>query len=207
MIRLQSDADDLPLVYVVRHGETAWSAAGQHTGWTDIPLTAAGEAQARGLQTRLAGLSFSQVWSSPLQRASRTCELAGFGTPTLVDPDLREWNYGSYEGRTTQQIRQEWPSWEIFRDGCPGGESLDALASRADRVIVRLRRTAGNVLVFSSAHILRVLAARWLGIEPAYARYFFLGTAAISVLGYNHDANEPVLRLWNDCGDDNAQST
>jgi probable phosphoglycerate mutase len=188
----------LPSVYLVRHGETAWSLSGQHTGLTDLPLTERGEANARALRDRLHGLAFALVLTSPLQRATRTCLLAGFGDAALVDRDLVEWNYGIYEGRRTAEILQERPGWELFRDGCPGGESADDAGSRADRVIARIRDATGNVLLFSSGHILRVLGARWLGLPPGDGRYFMLGTASVSVLGYEHDKNDPVIKLWND---------
>jgi probable phosphoglycerate mutase len=188
----------LPLVCTVRHGETAWSRSGQHTGLTDLPLTEAGERNARGLAGRLAGHSFAQVLTSPLQRAARTCELAGFGAVARRDPDLVEWNYGDYEGLRTAEIHASRPGWNLFRDGCPGGESPAEVGARADRVIARLRAEGGNVLLFSSGHFLRTLAARWLGLPPAAGQYFILGTAAVSVLGYEHDASEPAIRLWNE---------
>jgi probable phosphoglycerate mutase len=186
----------LPRDYLARHGETAWTVSGQHTGLTDIPLTERGERNARRLGGRLRGLTFSHVLTSPLQRARRTCELAGFAA--VVDPDLVEWNYGDYEGLTTAAIRAKRPNWDIFRDGCPGGEPVAAVAARADRVVARLRALHGDVLLFSSSHFLRVLAARWCGLEAAAGRHFVLGTAALSVLGYEHDLSEPVVRLWND---------
>src|SRR5207249_4619238 len=157
-----------------RHGETAWSLSGQHTGLTDLPLTERGERNARALGERLRGLMFAKVFTSPLQRATRTCELAGFGPVAEVDRDLIEWNYGQYEGRRTAEILAERPDWQLFRDGCPGGETPAQVRSRADRVISRLRALAspagsmpGDVLLFSSGHFLRALAARWLGLEPA----------------------------------------
>ena len=153
----------LPIVYLARHGETAWSLTGQHTGLTDLPLTQHGEAVARNLGNRLKHLSFEAVFVSTLLRARRTCELAGFGDVAVIDPDLVEWNYGDYEGRTTKEIRAERPGWQLFRDGCPGGETVEQVAARADRVVERLRRVPGNVLVFSSGHFIRVLAERWIG--------------------------------------------
>jgi probable phosphoglycerate mutase len=188
----------LPAVYLARHGETAWTVTGQHTGLTDIPLTERGERNARRLGERLQGLSFAHVLTSPLQRARRTCELAGFGDKAQVDPDLVEWNYGNYEGRKTADIRKERPGWDLFRDGCPGGESVAAISARADRVVAKLRALQGDVLLFSSGHFLRVLAARWGGLNASWGRLFYLGTATLSILGYEHNANEPVLRLWND---------
>jgi broad specificity phosphatase PhoE len=191
-------AEALPVVYLARHGETAWSRSGQHTSRTDLPLTETGEADARALGARLNGLSFAKVFSSPLQRAVRTCELAGFGDWAELDPDLVEWDYGQYEGRRTVEILQERPGWYLFRDGCPAGEAPDQVGARADRVVDRIRAVHGNVLVFSSAHILRVLAARWLGLEVEGGRYFWLGTTSLSVLGYEHNLGEPIIRLWND---------
>jgi broad specificity phosphatase PhoE len=188
----------LPTVYLARHGETAWSVSGQHTGRTDILLTARGERNAEGLGQRLSGITFAKVLTSPLSRARRTCELAGFGAGAEADPDLQEWDYGRYEGRRTVDIRKERPGWYLFSDGCPGGESVEAIGARADRVVARLRSVEGNVLVFSHGHILRVLAARWLGLPAGEARLFLLSTAALSILGYEHALNEPAIRLWND---------
>src|SRR6185369_3633507 len=191
-------SDALPLTYLARHGETAWTISRQHTGRTDLPLTAQGEAEARGLATRLDGLKFAAVLTSPLQRARRTCELAGFGSDAIVEPDMMEWNYGAYEGRTSAEIHAERPDWDLFRDGCPGGESPDQIGARADRVIRRVREIAGNTLLFSSGHVLRVFAARWLGLDPGAGRYFLLGTASLSVVGYEHNRSEPVIRLWDE---------
>ena len=191
-------SDALPMLYLARHGETAWSATGQHTGLTDLPLTERGERQAQQLGPRLDELSVAKVFTSPLQRAARTCELAGFGRVAEVDPDLVEWNYGAYEGLRTEDIRRERPDWRIFRDGCPGGETLAEVGARADRVIARVRAIDANVLLFSSGHILRILTARWLGLEPAAGRFFLLSTASLSALGYEHDRSEPVIRLWDE---------
>jgi len=191
-------SDALPLTYLARHGETAWTISRQHTGATDLPLTAQGEGEALRLGERLQGLTFAAVLTSPLQRAIRTCELAGFGPMAKVEPDLIEWNYGAYEGRTSADIHRERPDWQLFRDGCPGGESPDEIGARADRVIRRVRSIEGNTLLFSSGHILRVFAARWLGLDPGAGRYFLLGTASLSVLGYEHDRSEPAIRLWNE---------
>jgi probable phosphoglycerate mutase len=188
----------LPVAYLARHGETAWAADGRHTGRTDIPLTERGEADGRRLGARLAGLSFVRVWTSPAQRARRTCELAGFGAVAELDEDLWEWDYGEYEGRRSADIRAERPGWLLFRDGCPGGESPADVAVRADRVIARLRAVRGDVLVFSSGHLLRVLAARWLNLAAVDGRLFVLGTGALCALGYDHDRSEPAIRLWND---------
>jgi broad specificity phosphatase PhoE len=188
----------LPVIYLARHGETAWSLAGKHTGLTDIPLTERGERNARQLSKRLEGVSFAKVFTSPLQRAMRTCELAGFGSVAEVLPELVEWNYGEYEGRRTDEIRAERPAWNLFHDGCPGGETPAQVGERADRAIKKIRAIQGNVLVFSSAHFLRVLAARWLDLPAEAGKYFLLSTASVSVLGYEHELSEPVIRLWND---------
>jgi broad specificity phosphatase PhoE len=188
----------LQVIYLARHGETAWSLSGQHTGLTDLPLTQRGECNARRLGKRLQGVEFARVFTSPLQRALRTCELAGFGPRAEVDRDLVEWHYGDYEGLRTADIRAMRPDWELFRDGFPGGESLDEVGARADRVVHRVRSIDGAVLIFSSAHFLRVLAARWLGLKPEIARYFLLGTASLSTLTYEHNPSEPVIGMWND---------
>ena len=186
-----------PQIHLVRHGETAWSLSGQHTGRTDMPLTAAGEAAARGVADRLKGLSFSAVWSSPSQRAYNTSLLAGFGAQSIKMDDLQEWDYGAYDGRTTREILAERPGWNVFRDGCPQGETAADVGARADRIIDRLREANADMLIFSSAHFLRVLTARWLGLPPEDGALFVLDTASISVLGYEHDLGEPVVRKWN----------
>ncbi|MEJ0089296.1 MAG: histidine phosphatase family protein [Limisphaerales bacterium] len=191
-------SEKLPVIYLARHGETAWSLSGQHTGLTDLPLTERGERNARSLGPRLEGLNFAKVFTSPLQRAAKTCELAGFGKVAEVDRDLVEWDYGKYEGRKTAEIHAERPGWELFRDGCPDGESLAEIGARADRVVKRLRAVNGDVLLFSSGHLLRVLAARWLGLEVAAGRLFLLSTTSVSELSYEHDLTEPGIRLWND---------
>jgi len=188
----------LPVIYLARHGETEWTVSGRHTGRTDLPLTAQGEVEARQLGEELQGLTFASVLTSPLRRAVQTCAAAGFGPAAEVEPDLVEWDYGEYEGRTSADIRTERPSWQLFRDGCPGGESPDAVAARADRVIRRMRSAGENALLFSSGHLLRVFAARWLGLEPAAGRFFLLGTASISAVGYEHDLSEPAIRLWDE---------
>jgi broad specificity phosphatase PhoE len=188
----------LPAVYLARHGETAWSLSGQHTGRTDLPLTERGERNARNLGARLKGLTFAKVFTSPLQRAARTCELAGFAAQAEVDPCLLEWDYGEYEGRRTAEIHRDRPDWQLFRDGCPGGESPDQVGVRANRVVRRLHEIEGDVLLFSSGHFLRVLAARWLGLEVQAGRYFLLTTASLSALGYEHNRSQPVIRLWDD---------
>jgi broad specificity phosphatase PhoE len=189
---------ELPAIYLARHGETAWSLTGQRTGLTDLPLTERGEQNARALGARLNGMHFAKVFTSPLQRARRTCELAGFGAAAELDHDLLEWNYGQYEGRRTDEIHTERPDWQLFRDGCPGGESPADVGVRADRIVSRLRTAQGDVLIFSSGHFLRVLAARWLELEPAGGRFFVLSTASLSALGYEHKLTQPVIRLWDD---------
>jgi broad specificity phosphatase PhoE len=191
-------SQSLPQIYLARHGETAWTITGQHTGLTDLPLTERGERNARRLGERLRGLSFARVFCSPLVRARRTCDLAGFGRVAEIDQDLVEWNYGDFEGVTTADIRKQRPDWQLFRDGCPGGETVAQIGARADRVIGRLRSLNADAMVFSSGHFFRVFAARWLGLEPADGRYLVLDTAALSVLGYEHNASEPVIRLWNE---------
>jgi broad specificity phosphatase PhoE len=189
----------LPIVYLARHGETAWTLSGQYTGLTDLPLTERGERNAHRLQERLRGLTFANVFTSPLKRAARTCELAGFGAVAEVDCDLVEWDYGQYEGRRTAEIRVERPDWELFRDGCPGGESPSQAAARADRVVNRLRAVPGDALLFSSGHFIRVLATRWIGLEVTVnARRFMLSTASLSAVGYENELSRPVIRLWND---------
>ena len=195
----------LPRIYLARHGETAWTLTGQHTGRTDIPLTARGEADAGRLGERLQPIPFALVLTSPLQRAKRTCELAGFGDRAEVVPDLREWDYGEYEGLKTVEIRQRRPDWNLFRDGCPGGETADQVGARADHVIAKLRRDtrgagrAGDAVVFAHGHFLRVLTARWLGLPAAAGRLFLCDPTSLGILGYDHGRlDEPALRLWND---------
>jgi probable phosphoglycerate mutase len=188
----------LPVICLARHGETAWSLAGKHTGLTDLPLTERGERNARRLGERLARFTFAKVFTSPLQRAARTCDLAGFGAVAEVDRDLVEWNYGRFEGLRTTEIRADRPDWQLFRDGCPDGELPAQVGVRADRVVSRVRATKGDVLIFSSGHFLRVLAARWLGLEPAAGRFFMLNTASLSALGYENSLSQPVIRLWNE---------
>lgn len=191
--------ENLPIVYLARHGETAWTISRQHTGLTDLPLTERGERTARRLAERLKGLTFAKVWTSPLQRAARTCELAGFKSLAEIDKDLVEWDYGDYEGRRTAEIQAERPGWELFRDGCPGGESPQQVSARADRVVKRVRDVSANVLIFTSGHFMRVLATRWLGLEPSVnCKFFMLSTASLSAVGYEHDVTRPVIRLWNE---------
>jgi broad specificity phosphatase PhoE len=191
-------SEALPIIYLARHGETAWSLSGQHTGLTDLLLTQRGERNACALGARLHGMAFDRVFTSPLQRARRTCELAGFASRAETDRNLLEWDYGEYEGRRTPDIHGERPDWQLFRDGCPGGETPDAVGARADRVVTRLRALDGNVLLFSSGHFLRVFAARWLGLDVGIGRCFMLSTASLSAVGYEHNLSEPVIRLWDD---------
>ena len=188
----------LPEIHIVRHGETAWTQSRQHTGLTDIPLTERGEHQARNFARHLNPKLYAHIFTSPLQRARRTCELAGFGPRAQVDPDLVEWNYGEYDGLTTDEIRKRRPGWQVFRDGCPGGESVAEVGARADRVVARLRALNSDVLLFSSGHFMRVFTARWLSLDPSCGRLFLLSTTTLSILGYEHTTNEPVIRLWND---------
>jgi len=185
-------------IYLARHGETAWSLTGQHTGLTDLPLTERGERNAVRLGERLAGLAFTKVLTSPLQRAARTCELAGFGAVAEVDRDLVEWNYGDYEGLRTVEIHAKRPDWDLFRDGCPNGESPEQIGARADRVVNRVRAIKDNVLIFSSGHFLRVFTARWLGLVPAAGKFFMLSTASLSALSYEHDLSNAAIKFWND---------
>jgi broad specificity phosphatase PhoE len=185
------------LVYLARHGETAWSITGQHTGLTDLPLTERGERNAERLGERLANLKVPRVFVSPLQRARRTCELAGFGSVAEVDPELVEWNYGQYEGLTTAEIHKTRPGWRIFRDGCPGGESVDDVCTRAERVVARWRALDKSVLVFSSGHFIEMLTTRWLDLPADAATHLFLDTASLSIVGYHRTKSNPVLRLWN----------
>jgi broad specificity phosphatase PhoE len=180
---------------VVRHGETAWSRSGQHTGNTDIPLTPAGEAAAAQLEPLLAGVDFAQVLSSPLQRARRTAELAGFGARLGVDADLVEWNYGAYEGLTSAEIQSQAPGWLVFTDGCPNGESPGQVAERVDRLLARVRADQGPTLLFAHGHLLRVLVARWLELPPSEGRRFLLDTATLNVL--SHYKGVQALGCWN----------
>jgi probable phosphoglycerate mutase len=195
-------SSELPRLFLARHGDTAWTDSRQRTGRTDLPLNERGEERARQLGDRLRRFSFSRVFTSPLQRASKTCALAGFGEVAQVDPDLVEWDYGLFEGKLTRNIMKERPGWEMFRDGCPGGESPHEVAARADRFIARVRaiedQGAGDVLAFSSAHIIRMIAARWLGLPPAAGRFFFCRPASVGVLGFEHNSrDEPIIGLWN----------
>jgi probable phosphoglycerate mutase len=183
------------VIWVVRHGETAWSLSGQHTGWNDIALTDRGREQALSLRERLKALTLQKVFVSPLQRAKETCRLAGFMDIAVVDPDLREWNYGDYEGFTREQIREKRPDWDLRRDGVQGGERLEEAAERAQRVIQRASEVDGDVALFAHGHILRILTSCWLGLTPDHARHFALETANIGALGMEHTT--PVIRRWN----------
>jgi probable phosphoglycerate mutase len=188
----------LPKLYLARHGDTAWTDSHQHTGRTDLPLNARGEEHARLLGECLRGASFSRIFTSPLQRAAKTCELAGFGAKVEIDHDLIEWDYGRFEGKLTSDILKEEASWELYRDGCPEGESTGDVALRADRFIARVQGIAGDVLAFSSGHIIRMIAARWLGLPPSAGRLFFCDPASVGVLGFEHDSrDQPIIRLWN----------
>jgi probable phosphoglycerate mutase len=189
---------EMPKLFLARHGDTAWTDSHQRTGRTDIPLNSAGEEHARELRERLGRYSFACVFTSPLQRASRTCELAGFGSVATADQDLVEWDYGRYEGMLTKQILKERPGWELFRDGCPEGESPADVAARADGFVARVREIPGDVLAFSSGHIIRMIAARWLGLPPSAGRFFYCRPASVGVLSFEHkNRDEPVLVLWN----------
>jgi probable phosphoglycerate mutase len=183
-------------VWLVRHGPTEWSESGRHTGTTDIPLTDDGRAVAQQLAKRLRAQRFACVLTSPLRRARDTCALAGLGAEAVVVDDLREWEYGDYEGLTTAEIRQSRPGWTVWRDGCPGGESADDVGRRADRVVAMLRDVDGDVAVFAHGHLLRVLAARWVGLDASYGAALGLDTAGLSRLGWERE--QPVIRLWNE---------
>jgi broad specificity phosphatase PhoE len=191
-------SQDLPAIYLARHGETAWTVSHQHTGRADIPLTPRGELNARRLGQRLAGIDFDRVLTSPLQRASRTCELAGFLAHAGIEPDLMEWDYGQYDGKKTAEIQQDNPDWSLFRDGCPGGESVEQVGARADRLISRLKAVTGPQLLFGHSHFFRVLAARWLQLPPGDGRLLYLTVASVSILSYEHSLEDPAIHLWND---------
>ena len=183
-------------IVLVRHGETEWSVSGQHTGNTDIPLTDAGRRQAESLGARLASWSFARVLSSPLRRALETCRLAGFGEAAEVTDDLREWDYGDYEGRRTPDVRKERPGWDLWLHGVPGGETVDDVGRRADRVLDAARATDGDVALFAHGHVLRVAGARWMGLPAVNGGRLGLSTATISVLGWERE--RPVILRWND---------
>ena len=186
-------------LYLIRHGETAWSSTGRHTGRTDVPLTRQGEQEARTLGDGLRDVRFSRVFTSPRLRARRTCELVGLEPAAEIEPNLVEWNYGDYEGQRSEDIREGRPDWNLFRDGCPQGESPADVSGRADRLIARFRTLEGNVAIFTHGHFGRVLGARWIGLAVRQAQHFLLSTASLSVLGYEHNAtDEPAIVLWND---------
>ena len=182
-------------VYLARHGETEWSLSGQHTGITDIPLTENGRNLAKRLAPVLATEKFALVLTSPLERARKTCELAGLGAHAEIDRDLMEWNYGEYEGLTPKEIHAKAPGWMLFRDGCPGGESPEQVGARADRLVARVRSVEGDVALFAHGHIFRVFAARWLGLPATAGCHFLLDTATLSILSYYR--NLPAIRRWN----------
>ena len=185
-------------IYLIRHGETAWSITGQHTGLADIPLTAQGEEAAKHLSACLKQITFSYVFTSPRVRARRTGELAGCGATAQVEPNLGEWNYGNYEGKTSEEIHRLQPDWNLFRDGCPGGESPEQMVTRVDSFIHKLRGLNGRIAIFSHGHFLRVLAVRWIGLPVIEAQRFLLGTASVSILGYEQDKPaKPVIAQWN----------
>jgi broad specificity phosphatase PhoE len=192
-------------LYLARHGETAWSITGQHTGLTDLPLTPVGECDSRNLGARLEGMNFAKVFTSPLQRARRSCELAGLAPLAEVDPDLMEWDYGEYEGLRTTEILAMRPGWNLFRDGCPGGESPEAVIARVHRVLHRVHTAGGDVLLFASGHFFRMLATRWIGAEPTVGGSLLLGPASLSALGYEArvicpSIGEGAIHFWNDNG-------
>jgi probable phosphoglycerate mutase len=189
----------MPLhLYLIRHGETAWSLTHQHTGRSDIPLTEHGEDEARQLGKRLGGTQFNRIFSSPSRRAQRTCALVASDTGVEIEPDLAEWDYGDYEGGRTLDIRQKRPDWNIFRDGCPGGEMPGQVSDRADRLIARLRTLEGRIALFSHGQFGCVLAARWIGLPVIEGPHFVLGTASLSILAYDPDHPKvPVIALWN----------
>jgi probable phosphoglycerate mutase len=189
-------------IVLVRHGETEWSRSGKHTGRTDVPLTAGGRRQAQTVGAALRARSFAAVWTSPLSRALETCRLAGFGDVAVPNDDLVEWDYGEYEGRTTLEIRHERPGWTLWGDGVPGGETVDEVGARVDGALAEAASVGGDVLVFAHGHVLRALAARWLGLEPAGGRLFALDPATLSVLGYERETR--VIRLWNQAVTDDA---
>jgi probable phosphoglycerate mutase len=184
-------------LYLIRHGETAWSLSGQHTGRTDIPLTAQGEQEARALADGLRAVTFSRVFTSPRQRARRTCELVGLNAGAQIEPDLAEWDYGDYEGQLSADIRKGRPDWNIFRDGCPHGESPVDVSDRADRLMAQVRALQGNIAVFSHGHFGRALAARWIGLPIDQAQHFRLSTASVSILGYEPSTDDSAFVLWN----------
>lgn len=193
-----NDTPALPRLFLIRHGDTDWTDAQRHTGRSDIPLNAKGEEHARRLGVRLQGERFAQVFVSPLLRVRRTCELAGFAALAQVNPDLVEWAYGDYEGQLSSDVHRQYPDWNLFRDGAPNGESPAQVAARADRFLAMIRPIDGDVAAFSSGHIIRMIAARWLGLEPLAAKYFYDVPASVGILGYEHNRDQPVILLWNE---------
>jgi probable phosphoglycerate mutase len=194
-------SSNLPRLFLARHGDTPWTDARKHTGRTDVALNERGEQRARQLGERLRRFAFARIFTSPLQRASKTCELAGFGAVAEVNADLVEWDYGRFEGMLTRRILEECPRWELFRDGCPNGESPSDVAARADRFIAGVRSIGGDMLAFSSGHIIRMIAARWLGLPPGAGRFFYCRPASVGVLGFEHGSlDEPIIGLWNYVG-------
>ena len=182
-------------IFLIRHGETEWSLSGQHTGITEVPLTDGGRRQAERMRPMLSRQTFALVLVSPLGRARETCDLVGFGAEAIIDPGLIEWNYGEYEGLMPQQIQAKRPGWLIFRDGCPGGETPRQVGARVDQVVARARAADGDVALFAHGHVLRVLAARWIGLPPRAGQHFLLNTGTLSVLTYYHEI--PAVRVWN----------
>ncbi len=193
-------ATRLPRLFVLRHGDTDWLDARKHTGRTDVPLNARGEQHARELGARLVRERFARVFVSPLSRVRRTCQLAGLGARAEVDQDLTEWDYGQYEGLLTSVVHRTRPDWYLFRDGAPGGESPEQVAARADLFLERVRPTDGDIAAFSSGQVIRMIAARWLGLPPLAAKHFYTRTASLGILGYEHNRGQPVVRLWDDAG-------
>ena len=191
-------ATELPRLFLARHGDTAWTDSRQRTGRTDLPLNERGEERARQIGEQLRRFEFVRVFTSPLQRASKTCALAGFGAVAEVDPNLLEWDYGRFEGKLTKEVLSERPGWELFRDGCPDGEAPGDVAARADDFIAKVRRIDGDVLAFSSGHVIRMIAARWLGLPPGNGRFFYCRPASVGVLAFEHGKrDEPIIGLWN----------
>ncbi len=183
-------------VYICRHGETEWTLSGQHTSYSDIPLTENGKKQAGKLRERLSGIKFDKIYTSPLVRAKSTCDIVGFSSEAEIWDDLFEWRYGEIEGKTTSEIRKTIPGWTIFDNGPPGGESIQEVSDRADRVIEKIRQNSGRVALFSSGHFSRVLGARWIGLSAGTGRSLVLNTASLSILGYERE--EPAIKLWNE---------
>ncbi len=195
---ISRESNGFPRLFLIRHGDTDWTDSHRHTGLTDLPLNSDGEEHALTLQARLQNETFAGVFTSPLIRAKRTCELAGFSGVAMIDSDLVEWDYGDYEGRKSVDIHLENPNWYLFRDGAPGGESPEQVATRAYRFIEKARSEEGDIAAFSSGHIIRMIAARWLGLPPLEAKNFFTSTASLGILGYEHDLSQPVILLWNE---------